>query len=482
MTSNNTDLSPDAVCGQVEHKYEDVDVEFGGVNVMLGSGLKHAAPLDLPPRHPDMEEKEQAQIEKEEEEVHKYEDVDVELGGVNVMLGSGLKHAAPPDLPPRHPDMEEKEQAQIEKEEGHKYEDVDVEFGGVNVMLGSGLKHAAPPNLPPRHPDMEEKDNERARIKKEVEEGRKYEDVDLELGGINVMLGPGLERAAAPELPPRHPAPEEKEMEPAGGRGQKKVEEGHTYLDVDLELGGINVMLGPGLERAAAPELPPRHPALEEKEKEEERAGQTGRREEEECFKHEDVLLEMGGVKVILGSGVIRKAPPELPPRNPAMEQKEKERARRKKEEEDEEKENAQDDGSRNKQEERMCEDVDLEHGDDNAPDSGLQQSAPADTPLCHLDMGDHVVVWPEQKEDSCSEQCYKPEETTGDEEQDERSFAAKARDRAMEMWNQMKSSKVFWHVLGLGLLILVSVVTAASLSTRLVPGEKVNCGLYNMS
>ncbi|XP_035684180.1 pulmonary surfactant-associated protein D-like [Branchiostoma floridae] len=46
-------------------------------------------------------------------------------------------------------------------------------------------------------------------------------------------------------------------------------------------------------------------------------------------------------------------------------------------------------------------------------------------------------------------------------------------KDRAMEMWNQIKVSKMFWLVLGSGLLILVLVVTGVILIIGFAPGGR---------
>ncbi|XP_078589542.1 uncharacterized protein LOC144869910 [Branchiostoma floridae x Branchiostoma japonicum] len=277
---------------KANQKYEDVDLEFGGVNVMLNSGLKRAVPELPPPRKIVMEDhtvvypeqndgscsdpyyKPEDRADQEsgeglEKAGKKYEDVDLEFGGVNVMLNSGLKRAVPELPPPRKIVMEDhtvvypeqndescsdpyyKPEDRAGQESGgmstfnenshtvyafehsstcdqgpekanQKYEDVDLEFGGVNVMLNSGLKRAVPEVPPPRKIVMEDHTvvypeqndgsysdpyyKQKDRAGQESGEGlekagKKYEDVDLEFGGVNVMLNSGLKRAV-PDVPP----------------------------------------------------------------------------------------------------------------------------------------------------------------------------------------------------------------------------------------------------------------------------------------
>eukprot|EP00058_Branchiostoma_floridae_P006941 XP_002592429.1 hypothetical protein BRAFLDRAFT_67296 [Branchiostoma floridae] len=442
MASNNTEPSPGRGYEQADHNYEDVDQVDGRYERTMEEkekkrggrkqeecevyryGLKHAAPPALPPRHRTMEEREKKRGGRKQKECEVYR--------------SGLKHAALYVLPPRHPVMDEKEKERADRKqegEGCKH----AEVGGVKVEVGSGLKRVAP-DLPPRNAAMLEKaENKGANIKREQKEDErhKYEDIDLELGGINVILGAGLKHAAPPALPSRHRTM----MEEVKERAHRKQEEGefHKYDDLDLELGGINVILGSGLKHATPPALPPRHHVVEEKEKE-----RADRKKEVEDCKHGDLHVDMGGVKVEVGSG-LKRVTTDLPPRNAVMMEKEKEQASREEAEQAKEedvtqqeaKEDAKDDGEANKEEKESLqedgmnkqtdsnyENVDLEDGDETAQGPSSQRAARPDTSPCHLDTGDHVR--PDQKE--VSGQYYKTDETTEDGGGDERSLAAKTK------------------------------------------------------
>ncbi|XP_078670920.1 neurocan core protein-like isoform X3 [Branchiostoma floridae x Branchiostoma belcheri] len=85
--------------------------------------------------------------------------------------------------------------------------------------------------------------------------------------------------------------------------------------------------------------------------------------------------------------------------------------------------------------------------------------------------MGDHIVMCPEQNDDPCSDPYYKPQETDADKKHEEKRFSIK--ERIMGMWNKAKSSKICWVLLGCGILVIVSVVTAVVLSAYIKPGSK---------
>ncbi|XP_019627846.1 PREDICTED: fibropellin-1-like [Branchiostoma belcheri] len=92
-------------------------------------------------------------------------------------------------------------------------------------------------------------------------------------------------------------------------------------------------------------------------------------------------------------------------------------------------------------------------------------------TPSHKLDMGDHIVMWPEQKDEPYSDPYYKPQETDADENDEEKSLNLK--ERITDKWNKAKSSKVFWVLLGCGILVIVSVVIAVVLPSFIQPGSK---------
>ncbi|KAI8484821.1 hypothetical protein Bbelb_374180 [Branchiostoma belcheri] len=124
----------------------------------------------------------------------------------------------------------------------------------------------------------------------------------------------------------------------------------------------------------------------------------------------------------------------------------------------------------------RQDEDLDAEHGRVNVMlgrGAKFQRAAPTDTSPRHLDMGDHVVEYPEHLEDLCSDdKAYTTDDTNADEEAEADSFH-KDGDRAIEMLRMMTSSKVCWVALGCGLLVIASVVTAAILASLLISKGK---------
>ncbi|KAI8514115.1 hypothetical protein Bbelb_084390 [Branchiostoma belcheri] len=148
----------------------------------------------------------------------------------------------------------------------------------------------------------------------------------------------------------------------------------------------------------------------------------------------------------------------------------------------------------------RQDEELDAEHGRVNVMlgrGATFQRTAPTDTSPCHLDMGDHVVEYPEHLENLCpDDKAYTQEDTNADRfhkdggathgQQHQTDFASRAdgavpnplhtstTDRAIEMLRMMTSSKVCWVALGCGLLVIASVVTAAILASLLITKEKV--------
>ncbi|CAH1244348.1 Hypp7274 [Branchiostoma lanceolatum] len=174
-------------------KYEDVD-PHGDAILVLGSGLQRAAPKEPPPRH-------LAKIEMQDSRLSTENENDEEV--------------RPPARNSRHLDMGAKEKEQVDgmdKESNRKYEDVDPHGHSV-FALGPGPDRQytedvsgtdAPPPLPKRnssHLDRGYKENEVDGMNEEA--NRKYEDVDLEPGAVNVILNSGLKRAVPDLLPPR---------------------------------------------------------------------------------------------------------------------------------------------------------------------------------------------------------------------------------------------------------------------------------------
>ncbi|KAI8514104.1 hypothetical protein Bbelb_084280 [Branchiostoma belcheri] len=122
----------------------------------------------------------------------------------------------------------------------------------------------------------------------------------------------------------------------------------------------------------------------------------------------------------------------------------------------------------------KQYEEMDAEHGRVNVMlgrGAKFQRAAPTDTSPRHLDMGDHVLEYPEYHEDLLSDdKVYTQEEI----EEAETASVDKAGDRAVEMWRMVAYSKFFWVALGCGLLVIASVVTAAVLAPILIFKGKV--------
>ncbi|KAI8499647.1 hypothetical protein Bbelb_226980, partial [Branchiostoma belcheri] len=143
-----------------ERQYEDVDP--AGYSIFaLGSGLQRTAPDQPPARHLSMEDIEKDHVDRRNEELdRKYEDVDP--AGYSIFaLSSGLQHTAPDQPPPRHQDMEDKKKKKMDerkdesesKQMGEMSEDMELECGGGDMVINSGLKRPVPDLPPPRNPD-----------------------------------------------------------------------------------------------------------------------------------------------------------------------------------------------------------------------------------------------------------------------------------------------------------------------------------------
>ncbi|KAI8477562.1 hypothetical protein Bbelb_447050, partial [Branchiostoma belcheri] len=91
-------------------------------------------------------------------------------------------------------------------------------------------------------------------------------------------------------------------------------------------------------------------------------------------------------------------------------------------------------------------------------------------TPSHKLDMGDHIVMWPEQKDEPYSDPYYKPQETDADEKDEEKSLNLKAYHGQVE---QGKIQQGFLGPSGLWNLVIVSVVIAVVLPSFFKPGSE---------
>ncbi|XP_019622091.1 PREDICTED: uncharacterized protein LOC109468276 [Branchiostoma belcheri] len=301
--------------------------------------------------------------------------------------------------------------------------------------------------MSPRLAYLDMGDNEKKQVVGRYEESdRRFEDVDP--AGYSIFaLGSGLQRTAPNGPPPRHLDMKDNEKDEVGIRNE---ESDRMYEDVD-PAGESIFTLGSGLQPAAPNE--PKYVDMEGKKKK-----KVDRRNEKSDRKYEDVdpagesIFEetgemgedmSGGVDVIINSGLKRPVPDLPPPRNS----------------------DAGDRMAEDKRSEEPCSDPCNEQVDNAGHNAGDA------TPSHKLDMGDHIVMFPEQKDDPYSDPYYKPQETDANEKHEEKRFSIK--ERIMGMWNKAKSSKICWVLLGCGVLVIVSVVTAVVLSAYIQPGSK---------
>ncbi|CAH1263485.1 Hypp2716 [Branchiostoma lanceolatum] len=357
----------------------------------------------------------------------KYEDVDP-AGESILVLSSGLQRAAPKEPPPRH--------------------HTEMRDGGLSPK--KQCDENVPPPLPAKKPplchlDMRDKAKKQVNGRSEESAG-KYEDVDPH-GESIFALRSGLKaqydedvdgRNVPPPLPARnyrHLDMRDKQVDERNEKAERKNEDvdphgesifreskqvGGRYEDVDLVSGNVNVILNSGLKRAVPDVPPPRK-------------------------------LDMGDHAVVWS------------------EQKEESSSEPHCKQEGR-------DGHKCEEASNKYEDVDIPVESDGADvilNSGLKRAVPDLPPPHKLDMGDHLVLCPEQKGESCSDPYYKPEDTDGDGEQEGKSPGLKIRVRAVEMWNRAKSSKVCWVILGCGVLLIASAVIGAVLSAYIKPGSK---------
>ncbi|CAH1252403.1 Hypp9275 [Branchiostoma lanceolatum] len=128
-------------------------------------------------------------------------------------------------------------------------------------------------------------------------------------------------------------------------------------------------------------------------------------------------------------------------------------------------KEKAQVDGN-NEESDRKYEDVDP-HGE-SIWSPGLKRATQ------HLDMGDHVLVYPEQNEESCPDASYTPADTNGDGDIDAPGFCHKVRGHVVEMWKKVKSSIILRLILGCGILaVAVMFITEGVSPGTLIPNRQ---------
>eukprot|EP00058_Branchiostoma_floridae_P006226 XP_002591714.1 hypothetical protein BRAFLDRAFT_80809 [Branchiostoma floridae] len=275
------------------------------------------------------------------------------------------------------------------------------------IALGSVLRLAAPKETPPCQAEAESELSEKYNVDKTTKPAlpekklppKNYECVDPR--GESIFAS-GTEpnqqddenvdgRNVPPPLPARKPLPPNKyeDVDPHGdsifalGSGRKQKDDKivddrkitpplparkplplNKYEDVDLHGDSIFVASsGPkgkdnedANDRKAPPPLPPPR-------------------------KYEDMVLGSSGVDVVLGCG-LKRAAPDLPPSRTVS---------------------TGDKAAKQKEENKAEEIIGQEDGDNNEPS------------LHHLNMGDHLVMWPEDGEESYSDTYYTSEDAHRD-------------------------------------------------------------------
>ncbi|CAH1253037.1 Hypp1067 [Branchiostoma lanceolatum] len=230
------------------------------------------------------------------------------------------------------------------------------------------------------------------------ESDRKYEDVDP-TGESIFVLSSGLQRAAPKVKEPPHRHHTEMDVRDAGVSPKKQYDE--------------NVP-------SPLPERNPRHDDQEKKQVDG-RSEESDRQYEDVDPHGESIFALRSGLKTKYDEDVDgRNVPPPLPARNYRhLDMRDKqldernEIADRKYEDVDPHGESIFPESK------RVCgkyEDVDLVSGAVNVrlKNSGLKRAVPDLPPPCKLDMGDHAMVWSEEKDESCSEPYYKQEDSDG--------------------------------------------------------------------
>ncbi|CAH1244763.1 NCAN [Branchiostoma lanceolatum] len=404
--------------------YKDVDANRESITGP-NSELQRTVPNLPPPRNPEgMEVSDTKESpEKETEQVdRKYTDGNVSL--YRALSRSALCSMYSLDAVDEKIEASdakhspEKEPVQADR----KYENGD---GSTDAMLCSaaGLQCAVP-NLPPplHHEGMEVSDTKESPEKEPDQEDRKYEDVDPHGESIT---GPssGLQRAV-PTLPPprRH---EGLEVSDTKESPEKEPEqEDRKYEDVD---GGAHAMLGPELQRTVSTETSPPHLDMGDHvvvcAEYNETCHDTSYTQEDTDRDEEPEAPDnkAGGRKT--KGGPVASADSQDDPDTSGIRYVDR-------------------DGISNQRQQPV----------DAGTDGSAPKTVDCNTPgLVMVSASNHGLI---------NNAMYVP--------------GPFRQDNSMGMWKKMKSGKVCWLVLGLGLLVIAAVSTAAILVPRLGYGGKV--------
>ncbi|KAI8497023.1 hypothetical protein Bbelb_249720 [Branchiostoma belcheri] len=311
--------------------------------------------------------------ENKQDDRRKYETVGPEC---EITLISGQQCPKPDEPPPRQfAEGSDKEQCHEKQDDGRKYETVGPECE--NILI-SGQQRSKPDKPPPCQ-FAERSDTEQCHEKQD--DGRKYETVGPECENILIS---GQQRLKPDNSPPRQFA-EGSDTEQCH---ENKQDDGRKYETVGPECENILI----SGQQCPKPDKPPPRQFAETKGSDTEQSPQKRYVPPPlPARQYEDVALECD---IVLISGLQRPKPDEPPPRQFA-ETKESDTENPPKEQADEKYKDAdEDDGSES-----------VPHG------SGSERtSAPQ-----YLDMGDHVVVFPEQNDGQVSDTSYTAEQSNRD-------------------------------------------------------------------
>eukprot|EP00058_Branchiostoma_floridae_P018558 XP_002604047.1 hypothetical protein BRAFLDRAFT_71663 [Branchiostoma floridae] len=540
----------------------------GNTTSVSSSELQHAASTELAPGHGTKMRRSSTTEQRTDKVWKKYEDVELDSSGVDVVLGSGLKRAVPDLPPPRNRDIEEHSHGRRRKMTARstefsrgkvlqRYENADLQSSGVNVVLGSGLKRAVPDLPPPRNRDIEEHN-----VPKEDKEDKDEEVAGLVHGVRDSVPSPyhldmGDHRLVWSEHsdqsycdtyfsqdhtysinPNKDPTDNSTETEVYNSSQEEKCEDledknvkesssglrkqemdvnneetGRRYEDVDPH-GESIFALPSGLKSnehsprhlpkkdvhdsrpsskkqhvedvpAPLPDKKPslRHHAMGGKEKEQlDGSGEEPNRKYEDTDPHGyGIFASSPETKIQCGEDTDgRDTPPPMPARNAhhlTIKDKEKDQ----KDEENRKYEDTDPHGnsifaSGPGSKEQCTEDTDGPNAPPPLPGRKYENVGPAGESIPGLGPGlnraapgQHPTARPDPRQESRSDTSRTSGDTSRDGERDAPGFCDRVRDCAKALWTKGKSSSLFWLLLGCGVVVTAAAVIAAVLGPRLM-------------
>ncbi|CAH1241745.1 VCAN [Branchiostoma lanceolatum] len=427
-------------------RYENLDPHEESVFV-LSCRSQSAAPKKPPPgHHAKMKERNTEKSPGPEQACQQYEDMNVESGGVEVILGSGLKRAVPDIPPPRKLDMGDK----VSKRKKEDKENEVMEVVGHSVPSARQLNTGDPMVVwPERNEELSaiySTSDEAHRMESNESPPHKFAETE-EVHSEVQSKKENDEEFDDRTVPTSSSWPKKQYVDGRNEGLNRKYEDcvdPHGYSIFALssspkKQGGEDVE-----DRNVPPPLPPR--------------------------KYED-MDPHGESILVLSSGLQRAVPNKPLPRHLAkMEVRDSKLSPRKKCDEDvppplpPKKFHDLDKGEKNKEQvdggnaesDRRYENVD-QHGE------SIFGSGPG---LHRASLKELPAVRPGHGQESCSESPCSSEDPNRDEERDGPGLCHRVRDRAKEMWDKGKSSSLCWLILGCAVLVMTSVVMA----TILVP------------